>query len=266
MIDFGPRRAILIEGQEENMLQNERHRKILSQLKLKEAVKVHELAGQLGISESTIRRDINELDQMGKLKKVFGGAVALGSDMIYGETDVAARTLINVEEKEKIARHAATLISDYDFVFLDAGTTTEKMIDYLKKKNVTYVTNGITHAKKLIQRGFEAHVIGGLLRPATEAVVGENAIDTIRRYNFTKCFMGATGIDLERGLTTRDISEAAVKTAAIRQSQRTFVLADHTKFGKVSSVSFAGLEEVCVITDRLDEPQYGEHAIIEIVE
>ena len=248
------------------MLQNERHRKILNQLKLKDAVKVHDLADELGISESTIRRDINELDQMGKLKKVFGGAVPLRSDMIYGETDVAARTLINVEEKELIARHAASLITDFDFVFLDAGTTTEKMIDYLEKKHVTYVTNGITHAKKLIQRGFEAHVIGGLLRPATEAVVGDAAIDTIRNFNFTKCFMGATGIDFERGLSTRDISEAAVKRAAIRQSQRTFVLADHTKFGKVSSVSFAGLEDVCVVTDRLDNPEYGQRTVVIIAE
>ena len=248
------------------MLQKERHRKILSQLKMKDAVKVHDLAGELGISESTIRRDINELDHMGKLKKVFGGAVSLGSDINYGETDVASRTLINVEEKEQIARCAAALITDYDFVFLDAGTTTEKMIDYLEKKNVTYVTNGIGHARKLIQRGFEAHVIGGLLRPATEAVVGETAIDAIRRYNFTKCFMGATGIDSERGFTTRDISEGAVKTAAIRQAQKTYVLADHTKFGKVSSVSFAGLEEACIITNRLDDERYSQCALVQIAE
>ena len=247
------------------MLQNERQRKILHQLKLKDAVKVHELADELGSSESTIRRDINELNQMGKLKKVFGGAVSVGGDMVYGETDVAARTLINVEEKEKIARYAASLIQDYDFVFLDAGTTTEKMIDFLEKKNATYVTNGISHAKKLIQRGFEVHVIGGLLRPATEAVVGETAIDTIRCYNFTKCFLGATGIDLEKGMTTRDISEAAVKAAAVKQSQRTFVLADRTKFGKVSSVSYAALEDVCIITDQLDDAGYAEHTLIETV-
>ena len=248
------------------MLQKERHGIILNQLKMKGAVRVHDLAGELGISESTIRRDINELDQMGKLKKVFGGAVEADSSMNFGETDVAARTLIHVEEKEQIARCAAALITDHDFVFLDAGTTTEKMIDYLEKKNVTYVTNGIGHARKLIQRGLDVHIIGGLLRPSTEAVVGETAIDIIRRYNFTKCFMGATGIDFERGFTTRDISEGAVKAAAIQQSRRTFVLADHTKFGKVSSVSFAGLEEACIITDRLDNPQYGQYGTVQIAE
>ena len=78
--------------------------------------------------------------------------------------------------------------------------------------------------------------------------------------------MGTTGIDFERGFTTRDISEGAVKAAAIQQSRRTFVLADHTKFGKISSVSFAGLEEACIITDRLDNPQYGQYGTVQIAE
>ena len=94
------------------MLQNERHRKILNQLKVKHAVKVTELAKEMGISESTIRRDINELDQMGKLKKVFGGAVSLSRETVSTEADVASRNLINTEEKECIARYAASLIGD----------------------------------------------------------------------------------------------------------------------------------------------------------
>lgn len=247
------------------MLQNERHRKILNQLKVKHAVKVTELAKEMGISESTIRRDINELDQMGKLKKVFGGAVSLSRETVSTEADVASRNLINTEEKECIARYAASLIGDNDFIFLDAGTTTEKIIDYLEKKNATYVTNGITHAKKLIQRGFSVYMIGGLLRPSTEAVVGIPAIDTIRQYNFTKCFMGANGVDAERGFTTPDISEAAVKTAVMKQSEECFVLADSSKFGKVLPVTFADLDEACILTDRLLNPIYRQHTVIKEV-
>lgn len=248
------------------MLQNERHRKILHQLKMKQAVKVKELAEELNISESTIRRDINELDQLGKLKKVFGGAVSVGRDMPSAETDVASRTLINVEEKDAIARYAAAMIEENDFVFLDAGTTTEKMIDYLEKKNVTYVTNGITHAKKLIQRGFSVYIIGGLLRPSTEAAVGTAAVDAICQYNFSKCFMGTNGIDLDRGFTTPDISEAAVKTAVMKQSADSYVLADHTKFGRISSVTFAALDDACIITDRIEHPIYQQHTVVREVE
>lgn len=244
------------------MLQNERQRKILEQLKIKDAVKVKELAETLRISESTIRRDISELDQMGKLKKVFGGAVSVSGDMIFGPTDVASRTLINVAEKDAIARYAASLIQEHDFVFLDAGTTTEKMIDYLVQKNVTYVTNGVTHAKKLIQRGLSAYIIGGLLRPSTEAAVGTAAVEAIGQYNFSKCFMGANGIDLDRGFTTPDISEAAVKTAVMKQSAEAYVLADHAKFGRISSVTFAALNEARIITDRMEHLAYEQYTTV----
>ena len=139
------------------MLQDVRHEKILKQLKIKHAVKVVNLAKELGISESTIRRDINELHQMGKLKRGFGGAISISGDMASGETDVAERTHINVEQKIQIAKYAVSMINDNDFVFIDAGTTTERMIDYLEKKNVTYVTNGIVHAKKLVEKGFNTY-------------------------------------------------------------------------------------------------------------
>ena len=240
------------------MLQKERHDKILAKLKRTHAVKVTSLAKEMGISESTIRRDINELDQMGRLKRVFGGAAR--------ETDVASRAQIQVAEKDKIARYAATMINENDFVFIDAGTTTDRMIDYLDKKNVTYVTNGIVHAKKMIQRGFNVYMIGGLLRPSTEAAVGAAAIEAIRQYNFTKCFMGTNGIDPERGFTTPDIGEAAIKTAAMKQSYISFVLADHTKFGLISSITFAQVDEACIITDKAENEQYSQYTVVKEVE
>lgn len=248
------------------MLQNERQEKILARLRQNGSVKVTVLAKDMDISESTIRRDINELDRRGRLKKVFGGAVAINRDMSLVETDVAQRTLINIREKDIIAEYAASMINDNDFVYIDAGTTTEKMIDYLNKKSVTYVTNGITHAKKLIQRGFDAYVIGGLLRPSTEAVIGAAAIEAVQKYNFTKCFMGTNGIDTEAGFTTPDIGEAAVKTAVMKKSYVSFVLADHTKFGLVSPVTFADIEEACVITDHLEGEHYRRYTVIKEVE
>lgn len=247
------------------MLQGERQEQILKQLEIKRAVEVASLARELGISESTIRRDINELHQMGKLKKVFGGAISLSGGMAFGTTNVEVRERINIAEKELIAKYAATMICENDFVFIDAGTTTERMIPYLDKKSVTYVTNGIVHAKKLIERGLDAYMIGGLLRPSTEAAVGSGAIESIQQYNFTKCFVGTNGVDLERGFSTPDIGEAAVKTAVMKQSEQSVVLADHTKFGVISPVSFAGLADACVITDRA-VPRYDLYTDIKIAE
>ncbi len=244
------------------MLQNLRHEKILRQLEINHAVKVTELAKELNISESTIRRDIIELDRTGKLKKVFGGAVPLKGGMVSAPTDVAERDLINTEEKERIARYAATLIEDDDFVYIDAGTTTYRMIDYLENKNATYVTNGIVNARMLVQKGFDVLMIGGILRPMTEAAVGPSAVEALNRYNFTKCFMGTNGIDINRGFSTPDISEAAMKTAAIQKSCISFILADHTKFGLISSVTFANLDEAYIITDRVEDPLYLKEALI----
>ena len=245
------------------MLQNLRHERILKQLEINHEVKVTKLAKELNTSESTIRRDIVELDKMGKLTKVFGGAVPKGSDMISVPTDVAERDLINTEEKERIAKYAATLIEDNDFVYIDAGTTTYRMIDYLENSKATYVTNGIVNARMLVQKGFNVFMIGGTLRPMTEAAVGPSAIEALRRYNFTKCFMGTNGIDLERGFSTPDISEAAMKTAAIEQSCISFILADHTKFGLVSSVSFAKLSDAYIITDKVIDDAYHKEALIQ---
>lgn len=248
------------------MLQNLRHEKILKELEMNRAVKVTELAKELDTSESTIRRDIAELDRIGKLKKVFGGAIPSESGMISMPTDVAERDAINIEEKERIAQYAATLIEDGDFVYIDAGTTTYRMIEYLENSNATYVTNGIVNAQMLVQKGFNVYMIGGMLRPMTEAAIGSSAVEALKKYNFTKCFMGSNGIDLNRGFSTPDIGEAAMKTAAIQKSCISFILADHTKFDRISSVTFASIDEAYIITDRVDDPRYlTEAKIKEIV-
>ena len=100
------------------MLQNERHERILARLKKHNTVKVAALAKEMGISESTIRRDITELDHAGKLKKVFGGAVAVNGGITFGETDVSQRTMINVEEKELIAKYAAGTVQELSLIHI----------------------------------------------------------------------------------------------------------------------------------------------------
>jgi len=100
----------------------------------------------------------------------------------------------------------------------------------------------------------------------TEAAVGSAAIESIKQYNFTKCFMGANGVDIERGFTTPDISEAAIKAEAVRRSHVSYVLVDHEKFGRVSSVSFAKIEDASIITNRAENPQYRQYTSIKEVD
>ena len=244
------------------MLTEERFVKILSILESMGSVTVQQLMTELNASESTIRRDLNTLDANGQLTKVHGGAIL--KTMAYSTKDdnVVSRKEKNRDAKNKIAKYAAELIENGDFVFLDAGTTTEKMIDYLNVKDVTFVTNGFIHAKKLARKGYKVFITGGEIKASTEAIVGAECVLTLKNYNFTKCFMGTNGISLTAGFTTPDVNEARVKSAAIESSREVYVLADHSKFDEVSSATFAGLGKAVIITDRIPNKKYNNAADI----
>lgn len=241
------------------MLTEERFAVILDTVNRKKSVRLNELCDLLEISVSTARRDINVLAEMGKLIKVHGGAIAIdmNDNLLSTEKSVAEKALLFPEEKTAIAKYAASLIDDGDFVFIDAGTTTERMLDFIPLKNVSFVTNSFNHAKRLTQRGFQVFIPGGEIRPDTEAIIGEECVLMLENYNFTKCFMGTNGISVSAGFTTQNIKEARVKTAAINGSRKAFILADHSKFDKVLFVTFAHINEASIITDTLSADKWS---------
>ena len=247
------------------MLTQERYHSILQMLSEREAVTVAELSEALDTSESTIRRDLNYLDETGKLKKVFGGATAIQSSTGVTEQPFESRQSEMFEEKTAIAKYAATLVHDGDFVFIDAGTTTYRLIEFLTNKSATYITNGVAHSRKLVQRGFDAHILGGKIKPNTEAVVGTTAISQISRLNFTKAFVGTNGIDLSVGFTTPELDEGAVKEAIVRKAYLTFILSDRTKFRRVYPVSFAEIHKGCIITDSVPDERFLQATVIKEV-
>lgn len=247
------------------MLTQERQTAILNAVEDKGAITVTELVELTGTSESTIRRDLTALDKLGKIQKVHGGATAIEHEFITGEYDVHTKSQLCIQEKNAIARYAATTIQDNDFVYIDAGTSTEKLIDYITSNKAIYVTNGIVHAKKLINRGFKTYVIGGLLKPITEAIIGADGISNMKKYNFTKAFLGTNGIHVDYGYTTMDVEEAMMKMEAVNRSYVSYILADHTKFDKVTAVSFAPIGKACIITDRTVKKKYKEATFIKEV-
>lgn len=239
------------------MLTEERYSIILEIVKQNKSVKLPELCELLGASESTVRRDLSSLDERGLIKKVHGGAISL-DDRSFNlvEQDMEEKSKIFTEEKIAIARYASSLIDDGDFVFIDAGTTTEKMIDFLPDKNVTFVTNAFVHAKKLAQRGFKVYIPAGEIKMTTEAIVGAECVSSLQSYNFTKSFIGANGISISGGISTPDRNEASVKSTAVQNSQTAYILADHSKFEQVSAVTFAQFNRVKIITDKLNDKKY----------
>lgn len=247
------------------MLTQERYQSILSIINERNAVTVAELSQLLKTSESTIRRDLNALHELGKINKVFGGATAITQTEGIIEDNVVTRERLMSEEKTEIAKYCATLINNTDFVYIDAGTTTSRLIDFITNDKATYVTNGIAHARKLIQRGLNAYIIGGKVKPVTEAVVGAEGINNLKNLNFSKAFMGTNGIDLHSGYTTPDIEEAMIKEQAISQSYMAFIIADHTKFRRVFPVTFSPLTKCCIITDAMPDNKFAKETIIKEV-
>ena len=245
------------------MLTEERYASIMQTLDKHKTATVSQLADNLHVSESTIRRDLIALDRMGKLCKVHGGAtINNNNSYLTLEEDVLTKQDLHNQEKALIAKYAATLIGPEDFVYLDAGTTTASMLPYLEEKKAVYVTNSLEIAMNLTKRGLTTYMIAGKIRQITEAMVGCEAEKSIQNYHFTKGFFGTNGISLDAGYSTPNIEEAQIKRMAMQHSYDAYILADYSKFSVNSSVTFGNLEDAIIITDRLTDKIYKESTTV----
>ena len=233
------------------VLTEERYARIISFLDRKGSATVVELMKEIGASESTVRRDLEILDKNGQLIKVRGGAITKNGSYTTRDDEVVLRQQRNVDEKEAIAKYAASLIEDKDFVYIDAGTTTEKMLKYITNHEAIYVTNAVSHAMKLAAIGCTVFILGGEFKYATEAIVGEEAIASLSKYNFTKGFFGTNGITVKNGFTTPEVKEAMIKREAMHSCKRCYVLADASKFSEISAVSFGSIDDALIITNKV---------------
>ena len=244
------------------MLTQERFEEIVRIVTRDGAATVPELARLLETSESTIRRDLVQLDSLGKVRKVHGGATAVREAEPVQERNMQEKYSRNIEDKRTIAAYAATLVRPNDFIFLDAGSTTEQLATYLTEKNAVYVTNGITLAQKLAQRGLITLLLAGRVKATTDAVIGTEAVASLQHYHFSKGFFGTNGITVEEGFTTPDIEEAMNKRVAMEHCRKCYVLADASKFEALSNVSFGPLSKGVIITaaqEGLNVRSYKQH-------
>ena len=247
------------------MIAETRHQMILDILHKQRSASVQELAEQLHISESTIRRDLIVLDRQGKLTKVYGGAMAMDMESSYDpyEPDMDTKEGLYVEEKKRMGQYAASLIRADDFVYIDAGTSTIHLVNAIDgdAKKAVYVTNGLLHTRILARKGCIVYVPAG-----TEAIVGAAVLNSLRRYNFTKAFMGANGISIERGFMTPTIEEAELKAVAIQSSLESWFLADESKFNKICAAGICDLGQANIITNRLPDVRYAEKTLVKEID
>lgn len=242
-----------VRGSEAAMIPYERQRKILELLEGREFVWIGDLQGEIPeVSQSTLRRDVKELERLGKVEHLTGGAIKASSPV--GELSVAEKTSLHAEEKAAIARIAAREIADGDTIYLDSGTTCTALMREIAMRDISVVTTN-TDVLALVTSGSAIRVtlLGGSYDPKIASISGPLTQENIGRHVFAEAFLGANGIDPRFGITTPSLAEAAKKQAIAARSQRVFVLADSSKFRQVTAIQTLGLDQVTVISERGDD-------------
>lgn len=218
---------------------------ILNILKKQRQVSNKYLITNLNVSESTLRRDLDYLEKRGDIKRVHGGAVL--ANIEFEEKSYDKNVVSNIESKIKIAQKASKEIFNSKYIYLDAGTTVNQIIDYLPKDSVV-ITNGIMHLEKLAKNNIKTIFLGGNIKNKTNVVIGEQSLENLLKYNFDLCFIGANGY-CDGEFTTHDPDEAIIKNTAIKRSKRSIMLIDKSKFGKVYFSKICDIEDVDLIRE-----------------
>jgi DeoR/GlpR family transcriptional regulator of sugar metabolism len=237
------------------MLARHRQSLILQAVRNDGSARVSDLTQQLGVSDMTIRRDLEVLAKDGLVEKVHGGAVLPGSHGGH-EPGFEDKLVLERPEKTSIARAAAGLVRPGTAIAIAAGTTTFALAQcLLDVPGLTVVTNSLRVANLFSGNhspDVASVVLTGGMRTASDALVGPVADLTIASLHFDTLFLGCTGLDPEVGLSTPNLAEAETNRALIKVARRVVVLADHTKWGVVSLASFAPVEKINVlVTDVL---------------
>jgi DeoR family transcriptional regulator, fructose operon transcriptional repressor len=237
-------------GQESTLFAEQRQQRIVEQARQAGRVDVAELAAELAVTPETVRRDLTALERQGVLRRVHGGAIPV--ERLGFEPGFAARDAVRRAEKERIAKAALSELPVEGSILLDAGTTTARLAEVMPvNRDLIVVTNSLPIALSLsVRPGLTVRLVGGRVRGRTQAVVDDWALRVLGDTYVDVAFVGTNGISVERGLTTPDPAEAAVKQAMLAAARRVVVLADHTKVGAAHFARFGGLREVAVlITD-----------------
>ena len=229
------------------MYPEERQQWIVDRARSTGRLEVSAVAEELDVTTETVRRDLKVLERHGLLRRVHGGAIPV--ERLGFEPGLATRDAVLTTEKERIAVAALAELPAEGSILLDAGTTTARFADVLPRdRELVVLTNGLPIAMSLASRpNLTVLLLGGRVRGRTLAAVDAWAQRALADTYVDVAFLGTNGVSCERGLTTPDTTEAAVKRAMVGAARRVVLLADHTKVGSNHLARFAGLEDVDVL-------------------
>jgi DeoR/GlpR family transcriptional regulator of sugar metabolism len=245
-------------SENQNLLAEQRRALILDEVRRRGGVRVNELTRKLGVSDMTVRRDLDALARQGVVEKVHGGAVPVMEASTH-EPGFEAKSGLELTAKEDIARAAAELVAPGTAIALSGGTTTFALAHQLVDvPDLTVVTNSVRvadvfHSAQRTsgqRQGAATVVLTGGVRTPSDSLVGPVADQAIAALHFDVLFLGVHGISVEAGLSTPNLAEAETNRRLVQSARRVVVVADHTKWGTVGLSSFAALEQVdTLVTD-----------------
>ena len=226
---------------------NSRRDGIWELLKERGNVSVSELSGIFATSEVTIRNDLSEMERLGLLRRVHGGAVS--TKKAYYEMSLNDRMDVNKDEKMRIAKACAGIVRDGDTLMIDSGTTTRYLARELSELgNLTVVTNALLIAQELVyNRSVNVILLGGNFDPQFQYAYGNDAITQLHKYRADKTIISTDGIGAVHGLTTYHHHELDVSRLMIERSNEVIVVADHSKIGKEGFSNITGISSIDIL-------------------
>lgn len=242
-------------------MRSQRIAEIEQYIYIHKTVTLDELCEVFQVSKNTIRRDIEIITQNPDIVKTYGGVTinAQSKKMLVSFTE---RNIKNQEAKRMIAAKAAALVEDGDSIFIDSGTTTIYMLEHLKNKHITLLTNNIEVMVQAIPyENINLISLSGSLNRKTLSFTGNSAAKILSTYNIRHAFLAATGVTLENGATNSSPEETCIKEMAVRKSQNRYLLVDSSKYGIVSLLTYADIDSFTgIITDKVPDAEFAEYA------
>lgn len=236
------------------MLKIDRHKYILDELNKKSLVKVKELSKIMNVAEMTIRRDLKELEEVGHLIRIHGGA-KIKIKNFYQEDNYNKKIYINVAEKIEICKKAAQTIKENETIFIGPGSTTVHLYKYIKDKHINIVTNSITIFEQFKDsKNCDLIFVGGRYREKTKGFVGYFTQETLNKISVNKAFIGINGVDMGN-ITISDEEEGKCNEIIFNNATEKYVLADSSKFFAHAFYAFYKTHNVtAIITDsKIDD-------------
>jgi DeoR family transcriptional regulator of aga operon/DeoR family fructose operon transcriptional repressor len=231
---------------------------IIDFLSSNRAVRVADLSAHLGVSEVSIRRDLQRLEEQGLLKRVHGGAVSINPESLGSV--IQARLLENRDKKARIGQAAASLISEGERIFMDSGSTTLQVAhcicgELLNSGNLTVITGSLPVVHEIgACPGVHLIVLGGIYLPEYEILVGPQTVDQLKGLHADKMFLGTDGITHSQGLTTANVLEAEVDRAMVKAASEVIVVSDSSKIGLIGLVTIMPLANIHKLITDTDAP------------